>query len=199
MAIVALVLAIIPGFVTWIVAIILGIIVISRVKNEAAGKGLAIAALVISGLWIVLVTLGLVVGLTENAKFDSNRKAGSGEIKYTDLRKGDCLATLPTGDGVIATVDITPCSKPHSGEVFAVPLVVAAGDKPSQASVNRLALDACAKVYEAYIGVAPAQTTLSFHYIPPAVDSISHTNKAACIISVPGGGKTTGSLEGSGR
>jgi ABC-type sugar transport system permease subunit len=64
MAVWALVLACIPMFLAWIIAIVLALVVLTSPKDGYdRGRGLAIAALVIAPMWIVAFILYVALGL----------------------------------------------------------------------------------------------------------------------------------------
>ena len=73
------------------------------------GRGLAIAALVISAAWIAAITSLIAYGLSAQGK----------TVQAIDLKTGDCVkdaaeSELPTW------VKRVRCDRPHYGEVFAV-------------------------------------------------------------------------------
>ncbi|MEU0095693.1 septum formation family protein [Kribbella sp. NPDC006257] len=102
------------------VSVTLSIIALVQIpKNHQKGKGLAIAGLVICGLWlagaVVLAALG-------DDTTDSKRDA-SGQVTTTattrpdELRVGDCVSSLK--EGSVKNVKIVPCTGPNGGKVFA--------------------------------------------------------------------------------
>jgi len=199
LAITALVLAILPIPLTWIVAIVLAIVVLVGVrKGEQRGRGMAIAALIISALWILALAALIGVGISENADQNKARDTGSGDISVTKIRAGDCLVTLPTEDPIY-TVEIAPCAEAHQGEVFAT-FPIDLDSDAEQDAIDRLAEGGCTTRFEAYVGIDFNDSELDVTYLPPLARSIEIDNKVACIVTAPGGTKlTTGSVQGSKR
>ncbi|MET3963900.1 putative membrane protein [Marmoricola sp. OAE513] len=198
MAIIALVLSFIPICLTQIAAIIMGFIVLSKAKrNEAAGKGLAIAAIVISFLVIAAGIALVAVGVNEDQKQDKARETGSGDIGLARIKVGDCLPKILTGR-VGSTLEITPCSKPHEGEVFTAFKVDLPNDA-TQDEIRKVVEERCFKDFARYVGSDPMSSELDVTYIAPAKGiSFRVDKKAACVVT-DGGKKTTGTLKGSKR
>jgi hypothetical protein len=73
------------------------------------GRGLAIAALVISAVWIALITSVIVYGVSAQGK----------SVRATDLAAGDCVKDAYDGE-LPPWVSKVRCDRPHYGEVFAV-------------------------------------------------------------------------------
>jgi len=136
-SIAALVLGII-GFVA--LAIVFGVLGLLQTKKRGqAGRGLAIAGLVLAGLWAPVVlffgtafTVGAVEGFQEGwsetadelaadegpERNDVGSITGSGPIWLEDLTVGDCIKTYP--DEEVALVPAVPCADPHEDEVYLV-------------------------------------------------------------------------------
>lgn len=197
MAVWALVLAIIPAGITWIVGAVLAIVVLVRVgKNEARGKGLAIAALVIVGLWTVFVVVRVVDAVQDDKRRDDARNTGTGEIGVLSARVGDCLGTLPSTD-VNTTLDLIPCAEPHRAEVYAL-FDVKAGEDPDQTEIDRLAEGGCASRFDGYIGTSYARSKLDVMYLPPLASSPVQDDGVICLV-VDGQEPTVGSLKNANR
>jgi MFS family permease len=106
-AIAAFVLGILGGT---ILSVIFAIVALVQVKGRhQRGRGLAIAALVISAAWIAAIASVIGYGIS----------AQGTSVRAADLRTGDCIKDayerqLPTW------VKRVSCDRPHHGEVFAV-------------------------------------------------------------------------------
>ena len=93
-----------------ILSVIFAIVALVQMKGRhQRGRGLAIAALVISTAWIAIITSVIAYGLSTQGK----------SVQSTDLNTGDCIkdayeSELPT------LVKRVRCDRPHYGEVFAV-------------------------------------------------------------------------------
>ena len=106
LAITALVLAFIPCIITNLASLVLAIVVL---VGKKAGKGLAVAAIVINVLvligWGALIALGVVLAGTP----------------IDDLKTGECFtADGLTDDDGVSGIEVVSCSKSHDGEVLAV-------------------------------------------------------------------------------
>jgi hypothetical protein len=92
-----------------LISVVCGIVGLNKAKTGLGGRGMAIAGLVLSGLW-VLAIIALVVFLLV---FDK------GTVSATEVKAGDCLTEVPAS-GLVITVDTAPCGEPHTGEIFSV-------------------------------------------------------------------------------
>lgn len=199
MAIIALVLSFVPICLTQIAAIVMGFIVLSKAKkNEAAGKGLAIAAIVISFIVIAGMIALVAVGVNEDQKQDKARETGSGDLSLGRLKVGDCLPELPTGTAS-RTFKIVPCSKPHLGEIYAS-FRVDLKDDASQDEIDRAVEEQCFNRFEDFVGVALPQSKLLPGYVRPLKGlAFKLDKKSVCFVADASGDETTGSLKGSKR
>jgi hypothetical protein len=66
-------------------------------------------------------------------------------VSPSDLRVGDCIARVPTGERV-TRVALAPCGNDHAGEVFAS-FTLPAGRFPGADEVTRLAFAGCTRRY----------------------------------------------------
>ena len=73
------------------------------------GRGLAIAALAISTVWIAVITSVIAYGVSTQGK----------SVHATDLNTGDCVKDA-YDDQLPNWVKRVRCDRPHYGEVFAV-------------------------------------------------------------------------------
>ncbi|TCC46473.1 DUF4190 domain-containing protein [Kribbella capetownensis] len=110
-------------------------------RNQT-GKGKAIAALAVSGLWIV----GLVVWVGATDSDESDRDLAAGQVTTSqatrpqELKVGDCVAKLE--EGAVRQVTVTPCDQPNGGRVFAL-FVLPAGPWPGQEPVRQQVRNGC--------------------------------------------------------
>jgi hypothetical protein len=120
MAIAAFILAILGcSCITLLVAVPLAIITLLRGRDgREHGKGLAIAALVISAVWVVVGVIGGVAAYN----YAKDLKGPN------DLNAGDCINAHGLTDAEADTIDTiktVSCSDPHDGEVLATTTVTA--------------------------------------------------------------------------
>ena len=108
-----------------VISVICGIVALKKARNgQQSGRGMAIAGLVLSGLWVLLLVAGTGIYLLTD----------KGSVTADKLKVGDCLAKLPDSSRV-ASVDVVPCAQPHKGEVFAV-LTMPDGVYPGRAAIE---------------------------------------------------------------
>jgi Domain of unknown function (DUF4190)/Septum formation len=111
-----------------LLSIIFGIIGLVQIRRRGQrGKGFAIAGLVLSGLWIViLVAVALGGGISVNAHVGTGGTS-SGPITSTkkvnifSLTVGDCFQNPPASQSVLGVTEVTatPCTVAHNAQVFA--------------------------------------------------------------------------------
>ncbi len=106
-AIAAFVLGILGGT---ILSVIFAIVALFQIRHRRQrGRGLAIAALVISAAWIAIIASLIAYGLS----------AQGDNVRAIDLKTGDCVKD--TAEGELPTwVKRVRCDRPHYGEVFAI-------------------------------------------------------------------------------
>jgi Septum formation/Domain of unknown function (DUF4190) len=180
-AIAAFVLSLLGGV---LLSVIFGILALRRIRRTGqGGRGLAIAALVISGVWVVLVGALIVVGLAGSAGRDQTgtvTKAGS--VSADDLKQGDCLRTVP-GDEEVTSVDVTPCTSAHRAEVYAV-FDLPAGSYPGDAKVEKLADQGCAARTPDLTGSSTKNLEAAYLY-PRRAQWQLGDRSVTCIVSSP--------------
>lgn len=117
-AIASLVFGIIGGC---LLSVIFGFVALSQIKrNGQGGRGMAIAGIVLSGAWVVVLIVGVALGGLDDAERDSTGTVtDGGQVSTFDLAVGDCLNDLEQ-DTELADIPAVPCTEPHEGEVFAV-------------------------------------------------------------------------------
>ena len=94
------------------------ILALTRVRTSGEkGRNLAVAGLVISGVWLLAGLLfAVVAALAPAGRDDSGQIVDGGTLNVHELRTGDCLAGLP--ESGTTSVDAVPCAGPHQVEVF---------------------------------------------------------------------------------
>lgn len=148
-AIAALILGIIPVCGLGVVFGIIALVQIGRRRQK--GTAMAIAGIVLTGLWIVgAIVTGVVVAVQTSAHRDSTGAIShGGRIFVNDLRVGDCFKGLdlqhitPATNAV--TVDGVPCAQPHQGEVYAT-FPVSASTYPGVTELDQVAREHCLRL-----------------------------------------------------
>jgi len=130
-------------------SVIFGIMALVRLPSRPQrGKGLAIAGLCLSGLWVA--ALIALIALVAHTASTAAQRSASGQIisnGHTDvlsLRTGDCFQS-PTGDQSAADINqltAVTCATPHNAQVIAqvTPL---ASDYPTEASFHAQEAASC--------------------------------------------------------
>ncbi len=133
-AIASLVFGLIGGI---LLGLIFGVVALRRIRRRGGdGRGLAIAGIVLSCVWTVLIGVGAILVAMESAdRSAAGAVTAPGDVSVLDLRVGDCVTSLPRGE--VFTVGVTPCSNPHVGEVYEV-ASLPPGPWPGADEVDRL-------------------------------------------------------------
>jgi len=95
---------------------------------------------------------------------------------------------------VLSTVEVGPCSQPHSGEVFAS-FDLADGPFPGDAQVLRLAEGGCFKRLGKYVGEARDVSKLEVYAYYPVKATWSLDQGVTCMVTTAS--PTSGSLKGT--
>lgn len=163
----------IAGFVLSLVGVlvisaVLCLVALNRVKTyNEKGRGLAIAGLVLSGLWIVVGLPLIAYAANRDADRDtSGQVTTAADVAPKKLRVGDCVARI--AEGKLKDVRVQPCSEPNGGRVFAV-FELPSGKFPGLAAVQQTAEQGCADRWEA--GDEQASTPSDLWYFYPTMDS----------------------------
>ena len=194
----ALVLAILPLCITWLVSIGLAVAVLLRPDDGwRRGRGPAIAALAISSVWILVVSGLLIAGRTlpepeaesaASSKNDSDRsptptRPSPGDVKSDALEVGDCLPKVPSLAWPF-TVKVAPCSDPHRAEVYAVwdhgPQVPI----PSAKQVGSPGRRGLLETFKPFIGDGYYSVEPGVHYLMPDEGGLGATTRASvtCVV-----------------
>lgn len=108
----------------WPVSIGLGLGGLSRTRGgRRPGRRLAVAALIISAVWIcALVTAGLVYAFDTGASSGSaaSTHQESTQVELSDLRSGQCVDLPSYVPQSQDWLDVVTCSVPHNAEVYEV-------------------------------------------------------------------------------
>ena len=135
-AIAALVLGLIGAFPLGIIFALVALRQVRRTGQQ--GKGMAIAGLILSVLWLIAIVVMVSLFLADRAERDeSGAISQGGDVMVHDLQVGDCMNGLKEAD-VVLTVDAVSCSEPHDAELYAT-VEVPDGDWPG---INELSLPA---------------------------------------------------------
>jgi hypothetical protein len=119
-AIAGFVLGLLGGVLLSVIFSIIGLVQIPRRRQR--GKGLAVAGLVLSGVWVVVIVVIIVVAVASQAhRSTAGTITGSGQVDIFSLRVGDCFQNPPPGQAMLGMAQVTAvrCTTPHNAQVFA--------------------------------------------------------------------------------
>ncbi|MFJ6695742.1 DUF4190 domain-containing protein [Streptomyces sp. NPDC091272] len=182
-----------------VLGLILGLVALSQIKRRGdAGKGMAVAGIVLSSLSVVLVLVGIVTGALTN--FRQGFEDGMNENRHAveDLRTGQCFDT-PDGslEGTTYDVSLLDCGKPHDAEVFGTFDLAESRDYPGDERISTVADQKCATAEKKYTGGGVADAD-SYYLMPDARGWRLGDRGVTCVFGNESGAKLTGSLRGTG-
>jgi hypothetical protein len=161
LSIAALVFGIIGGF---LLAIPFGIAGLVRTKSgRRRGRGLAIAGLALSGVWVIVLAAIVAYGVGRSPDRSADGTVThQGAISPVDLRVGDCLHVpgIDVGDSkTIRELTVVPCSQPHNGQMIGL---VQSSDTvyPGQSQLTQEGLSDCTAPAREYLGKATTRLNL---------------------------------------
>ncbi|MDX3006080.1 DUF4190 domain-containing protein [Kribbella solani] len=165
------------------VGVALGIAALVQIKRTGqAGKGMAIAGLVIGSLvtigYVLLFTLVIALGSSADEDYGSGQPVSSYSNSPTtsvdDLVIGECFDESGQDSEVIRQ----PCDGSHDGEVFARP-DLPAGDWPGEKGVDQATERACGPLFASYVGKSVAESELEISYWTPTKSQWARTDRLA--------------------
>jgi hypothetical protein len=166
-AVISLIFGLIGGV---LISVVCGIVGLNRAKKGQGGRGMAIAGLVLSGLW----ALGIVALVVFLLLFDK------GTVSATEVKAGDCLKELPAS-GLVITVDTAPCGEPHAGEIFSV-MTMPDGDFPGQFAIEEYQ-NKCAPELADYSPEAAEDADVGLFVLYPSEDSWGQGDRTVTCIA----------------
>jgi hypothetical protein len=153
-----------------LLSVVFGFVALNRAKHGQGGRGLAIAGLVLSGLWVLGGAALAVILLT----------VGKGTVSATDVKVGDCLKEIP-GNSKVFTVDTIGCDKTHAGEVFAV-LMMPEGDFPGQSAIN-VYQNKCEPALASYAPSAITDDSVQLYVLYPTKETWKQGDRAVTCVA----------------
>lgn len=151
-------------------SVIFGIVALSQIKKRnQTGRGMAIAGLVISGVW--LAGICTVVGLA--IAFDDTPSTGStttgDDTSVHSLQIGDCLNQLED-DEEIESLPVVACSAPHDGEVYAE-FRLTGSTYPGLDAIQKEAEERCGELLADYAPKAADDPAVDTYFLYPTDES----------------------------
>lgn len=196
-AIAALVLGII-GFllITIPLSVVFGCIGLSQIRRTGqTGRGMAIAGLVLAGVWVVLIVGATVTSAVNRADRDgSGTITAGGSVSATSLRVGDCIAKLKDVT-IVTSLPAVPCSTAHAGEVFAV-FDLPAGPYPGEAAVDREVQRTCNARLDTYAPSTIGDAGVGLYVVYPLDRNWQAGDREVVCLATSTSGSTVGSISG---
>ncbi|MFI7539881.1 DUF4190 domain-containing protein [Actinoplanes sp. NPDC049599] len=187
-AVASLIFGIIGGI---LFSVIFGIVALVQIRKRGqTGRGMAIAGLVLSGCWVLLMVVGVTAGIISDSRDGSSGTgSGNGTVAVTTLKPGDCINGIQ-GSAAIEDLPVVSCTLPHEGEVYAV-FELPSGPWPGDTAVQDQAETRCKSEFKSY---APdAADTAEVLYLHPLQQSWYRDRGVTCV-ATDERGTTTGSV-----
>jgi len=181
-----------------LLSVIFGIVALNKLRGRPQrGKGMAIAGLCLSGLWVV----GIVALLVVNAETASQRSATTGQITESghlsvfSLRAGDCFQN-PSGSQPaqgLTQVTAVPCVNPHNAQVIAQ-LPVPGSAYPGQAAFSAQATPGCKTSAAAVVDRSKLTATMNLIFVYPEPQAWTDGHRTISCLIVDSSEDLTSSL-----
>ncbi|HEX9032524.1 MAG TPA: DUF4190 domain-containing protein [Streptosporangiaceae bacterium] len=182
----------IAGFVLGIISavllsVIFSIVALVQIRNRPMqrGKGLAIAGLVLSGIWTLVIVVVIAVAASSQAHRSANGTiTNTGKVSIFSLQVGDCFQNPPESKAILHLSDVTavPCTTPHDAQVFAQFNATDANFPGTQALV-REATRGCRSRISASLDKSKLTSTMSLHFLFPQAQSWADGRRAlTCLV-----------------
>jgi hypothetical protein len=192
MAIASLIFGIFGGI---LLSVVFGIVALVQIRKRGdKGRGLAIAGLVLSGVWLLVIGAVITVAILTSAQRDS---AGTitegGTVSSMELREGDCVNGVADGT-VVMNVKGVPCAQAHDAEVI-VQFDLPAASWPGREAAGNQAAEECEQRLTRLLADSPMLERLrSFVLYPPDLTSWQRSRSVSCMVVDADGGKLTGAV-----
>ena len=170
-----------------LLSVIFGIVALRRIKRTGQrGRGLAIAGLVLSGVWVVLVVV--IVVASQGTATRSPATGGvthAGSLNVFSLAVGDCFNN-PPGATSLTTVTAIPCSQAHNAQIYAkFDVSGSVVSYPGDAALTRIASNGC----NARVGIldkSKITNSMTIRFLFPLSASwLDGQRTVACMIANP--------------
>ncbi|GII54069.1 hypothetical protein Pth03_24580 [Planotetraspora thailandica] len=162
-------------------------------RRGGQGRGVAIAGLIASGVWILFVGLVVLFGVMGSAQRDAAGKViRSGSVSIGSVHVGDCVDGLANGE-VATSVTAVPCTQPHDAEVIAN-VALPAGDWPGVDATHQEARSICEQQVAQKLANSPMLDRLRIlDLFPHNKAAWDRGNPITClVVDLQNGGRLTG-------
>lgn len=173
---------------------VFGFIALSQIRRTGqGGRGLAIAGIALSGIWVLVIIISVIAIFVTAADRDaSGTITEGGSVSATALKVGDCLADLQDSTNVTSLPGV-PCSVPHEGEVYAV-YDLPDGAYPGQAEVEAQVQSDCSARLDAYAPQTVGDSSIGLYFVYPLEANWATGDHEVVCVATAVSGTTTGSI-----
>ncbi|MFF0266653.1 DUF4190 domain-containing protein [Kribbella sp. NPDC004536] len=181
------------------VAVVLGIIALVQLgRRPQAGKGMAIAGVVIGSLVTIgyIAVIGLLIAFASSGTDDSGAPDPSSNSAYIDeLMIGECFDDTNVDD----EVERRACPEAHDAELIAI-VSLPDGTYPGDKAIDKDADQACTRPFGSYVGKSRDESELYLNWLTPDKYTWdSGDRRVFCVAYGPGNQKLTGTVKNSHR
>lgn len=158
-----------------LLSVIFGIVGLVQTKGgKRKGRGIAIAGLAISLVWIVAAVAVVAVVIHKDR----------GTVSTQDLAVGNCIKEFPSADTTtLARTTVIPCEQPHIGEVFAVVNLPDSSTYPGTDEMKKHN-DDCDPKLEPYAPNLPDGLNYDLYFLYPSAETWRTGDRSlVCIFS----------------
>jgi hypothetical protein len=193
-AIAAFILGLVGGV---LLSVIFGIVALRKLrKRPQRGKGLAIAGLCLSGVWLLGFT-GVFVesSLTAAQRSATGQITKDGHLGVLSLRAGDCFQN-PSGSqpaSAITQVTAVPCTNPHDAQVIAL-LPVPGSAYPGRDAFRAQAQPGCSASLKAVADNSKLTATMNLLWLYPLPQAWAEGQRTISCLVVDSSKDLTSSL-----
>ncbi|RSM86886.1 DUF4190 domain-containing protein [Kibdelosporangium aridum] len=183
-AIAALIFGIIGGV---LFAVIFGFVALSQIRKRGdKGRGMAIAGLVLSAAWVILLVAVFIIGDGLRATRDTNtgQVTQAGQLDVFDLKDGDCFNNVPGDNKEVMSVSAVPCTQPHDAEVLSQVTVAGSGAYPGTDQIAAEVEKLCVDKVGARVEASPIADKLGIYYFYPTKESWAQGDRAGTCVAV---------------
>jgi Domain of unknown function (DUF4190)/Septum formation len=169
-----------------LLSVIFGIVALQRIKRLGQrGRGLAIAGLALSGVWLVVIVIAVVLSNLGSASRSpaTGKITNGGNLSAFSLATGDCFNN-PAGATSLESVAAIPCGQAHNAQIYAkFNLSGSIVSYPGTTTLTRLATNGCnARI--AVLDKSKITDSMTIRFLFPQENSwIAGQRTVACMIA----------------